>query len=140
MVLPFISQRTAVMGRTESQFRLPSQAGMLASNRALLSAKYMRASLSMLLASRRLTNWANRFQCPGGNSERGPSAQYSAMILRVSSSCLECWVILSTSSWYLPLGLPSAVNEIAGAGVRDWAAEGKANWGAVRQWGGRDGW
>src|SRR5918993_4731273 len=140
MVLPRISQRTAVMGRTESQFRLPSQAGMLASNRALLSAKYMRASLSMLLASRRLTNWANRFQCPGGNSERGPSAQYSAMTLRVSSSCLECWVILSTSSWYLPLGLPSAVREISGPGARDWPAEVNANWVTLRQCGGKNRW
>ena len=66
MVLPRISQRTAVMGRTESQFRLPSQAVMLASSNALFSAKYMRASSSRVLASRRLTYWANRFQCPGG--------------------------------------------------------------------------
>src|SRR4029453_7823658 len=138
MVLPRISHRTSVMGRTESQFRLPSQAVMLASSRALLSAKYMRASLSILLASRRLTYWANTFQCPGGNSERGPSAQYSAMTLRVSSSCLECWVILSTSSWYLPLGLPSAVREMAGPGPRNWLAEVSAKGVTLRQWGVRN--
>jgi hypothetical protein len=55
MILPRISQRTAVMGRTESQCRLPSQAVMLASSSALLSAKYIRASSSRVLASRRLT-------------------------------------------------------------------------------------
>src|SRR5918993_623644 len=140
MVLPRISHRTAVMGRTESQFRLPSQAVMLASSRALLSAKYRRASLSRLLASRRLTYWANTFQCPGGNSDRGPSAQYSAMILRVSSSCLECWVILSTSSWYLPLGLPSAVREISGPGPRNWLAEVRAKGATVRQCGVKNRW
>src|SRR4030095_2174742 len=129
MVLPFMSQRTAVMGRTESQFRLPSQAVMLASNRALLSAKYIRASSSRVLASRRLTYWANTFQCPGGVTDRGPSAQYSAIVLRVSSSCLECWVILSTSSWYLPLGLPSAVREMAGPGARDWLGRGSGKGG-----------
>src|SRR4029453_10584266 len=135
MVLPFMSQRTAVMGRTESQVRLPSQAVMLASNRALLRAKYSRASSSRVLASRRLTYWANTFQCPGGVTDRGPSAQYSAMVLRVSSSCLECWVILSTSSWYLPLGLPSEVREMAGPGPRNWLAEVNANGVTFRQCG-----
>src|SRR5215208_6232530 len=140
MVLPRINHRTAMMGRTESQFRLPSQAVMLASSRALLSAKYNRASSSRVLASRRLTYWANTFQCPGGNSDFGPSAQYSAMTLRVSSSCLECWVILSTSSWYLPLGLPSAVREISGPGPRNWLAEDRANWVTLRQCGVKNRW
>jgi hypothetical protein len=108
MILPRCSHRTAVMGRTESQVHLPSQALMLASNSALLRAKKMRASLSMLLASRRATHWANWFQCPGGVTVPGPSSQYSAMVLRVSSNCLEYWVILSIWSTYLPLGLPSA--------------------------------
>src|SRR4029450_13185977 len=138
MVLPFISQRTAVMGRTESQFRLPSQAVMLASNRALLRAKYIRASSSRVLASRRLTYGANTFQGPGGVTDRGPWAQYSAMVLRMSSSCLECWVILSTSSWYLPLGLPSAVREMAGPRPRNWLAEVSAKGVTLRQWGVRN--
>ena len=107
MILPRCSHRTAVMGRTESQFRLPSQALMLASSSALLRAKNSRASSSRVLVSRRATHWANWFQCPGGVTEPGPSSQYSAVVLRVSSSCLEYWVILSTSSTYLPLGLPS---------------------------------
>ena len=96
------------MGRIESQVPLPSQALMLASNSPLLRAKNMRASSSTVLASRRATHWANWFQCPGGVTVPGPSSQYSAMVLRVSSSCLEYWVILSISSTYLPLGLPSA--------------------------------
>src|SRR5215217_89707 len=65
MTLPRYSQRTAQIGRIESQRRLPSQALMLASNMALLRAKNMRASLSTLLASRAATYWANWFQCPG---------------------------------------------------------------------------
>jgi hypothetical protein len=48
MVLPRINHRTAVMGRTESQFRLPSQAVMLASSRALLRAMNTLASVSRL--------------------------------------------------------------------------------------------
>src|SRR5215203_321893 len=114
MILPRCSHRTAVMGRTESQAHclpshahLPSQALMLASNSPLLRAKNIRASLSRVLASRRATHWANWFQCPGGVTLPGPSSQYSAMVLRVSSSCLEYWVILSISSTYLPLGFPS---------------------------------
>jgi hypothetical protein len=128
------------MGRTESQFRLPSQAVMLASSSALLSAKNIRASSSRVLASRRATHWANTFQWPGGVTDRGPSAQYSAMTFRVSSSCLECWVILSTSSWYLPLGLPSAVSEIAAPGPRNWPAEVSANGVTLRQCGVKNFW
>ena len=107
MILPRCSHRTAQMGRIESQRVLPSQALMLASNSPLLRAKNSRASLSMVLASRRATHWANWFQCPGGVTVPGPSSQYSAMVLRVSSSCLEYWVILSIWSTYLPLGFPS---------------------------------
>jgi hypothetical protein len=95
------------MGRIESQVRLPSQALTLASNSPLLRAKNIRASSSRVLVSRRATHWANWFQCPGGVTVPGPSSQYSAMVLRVSSSCLEYWVILSISSTYLPLGFPS---------------------------------
>src|SRR5215213_2922359 len=92
MILPRCSHRTALIGRIESQVPLPSQAVMLASNSPLLSAKNIRASLSTLLASRRATHWANWFQCPGGVTEPGPSSQYSAMVLRVSSveSRLTC--------------------------------------------------
>ena len=57
----------------------------------------------------------------------GPSSQYSAVILRVSSSCLEYWVILSTCPTYWPLGLPSAVNEWPGPGRRNWPGEVNAN-------------
>jgi hypothetical protein len=108
MTLPRYSQRTAQMGRIESQRRLPSQALMLASNMALLRAKNMRASLSTLLASRAATHWANWFQCPGGVTVPGPSSQYSAVVLRKSSSCLEYWVILSIWSTNWPLDFPSA--------------------------------
>ena len=108
MICPFRRNRTAVMGRTESQRSLPSQAAMLASSSAPLRAKNIRASSSTVWASRRATHWANWFQCPGGVAVPAASSQYSAIVLRVSSSCLEYWVILSTSSAYLPLGLPSA--------------------------------
>src|SRR5215218_7217343 len=91
MILPRCSHRTALIGRIESQRPLPSQAVMLASNSPLLSAKNIRASLSTLLASRRATHWANWFQCPGGVTVPGPPSQYSAMVLWVSSSCLEYW-------------------------------------------------
>jgi hypothetical protein len=107
MILPRCSQRTALIGRIESQVPLPSQALMLASNNAPLRAKNMRASSSTVLASRRATHWANWFQCPGGVTVPGPSSQYSAVVLRKSSSCLEYWVILSIWSTYLPLGFPS---------------------------------
>src|SRR4029450_2908168 len=65
MILPRWSQRTALMGRMESQRPLPSQAQMLASSSALLRAKNSLASSSTVLASRRATHWANWFQCPG---------------------------------------------------------------------------
>ena len=75
MILPLRSQRTALMGRIESQRPLPSQALMLASNSPLLRAKNSRVSSSTVLASRRATHWANWFQCPGGVTEPGPSSQ-----------------------------------------------------------------
>ena len=43
-----------------------------------------------------------------GYAVDGSDTSTAAMVLRVSSSCLEYWVILSTWSTYLPLGLPSA--------------------------------
>src|SRR4029450_6064463 len=118
MICPRRSHRTALIGRLSSQAHLPSQAVMLASSSPLLRAKNIRASSSTVLASRRATHWANTFQCPGGVTVPGPSSQYSAMVLRVSSSCLEYWVILSISSTYLPLGLPSGPR--LGVGAR-WA-------------------
>jgi hypothetical protein len=41
------------------------------------------------------------------------------MVLRVSSSCLEYWVILSISSTYLPLGFPSGPRYVYGPGGRN---------------------
>src|SRR4029450_5204753 len=114
MILSLYSQRTALMGRMESHLHLPSQAVMLASRSPLLRAKNMRASLSTVLASRRATHWANTFQCPGGVTVPGPSSQYSAVVLRKSSSCLEYWVILSISSTYWPLGFLSGPRKVYG--------------------------
>src|SRR3569623_143041 len=100
---------------------------MLASSSAPMSAKNIRASSSTVLASRRDTHWANRFQCPGGVAVPPASSQYSAIVLRVSASCLEYWVILLTSSAYLPLGFPSAPRYVYGPGGRNWDGEVKAN-------------
>ena len=140
MILPRCSHRTALMGRVESQFRLPSQALMLASNSAPFRAKNSRASSSMVLVSRRATHWANWFQCPVGVTLPGPSSQYSAMVLRVSSSCLEYWVILSISSTYLPLGFPSGPRYVYGPGGRNWSAEVRAKGVTLAQNGVRNRW
>src|SRR5216683_4399768 len=88
---PWKRYRTAVIGRTESNARLLSQQQMLASKIALVSAKKSFTSESRPCAfsawrSRRETNCANRSQCPGGSSECGPSAQYSAIIFCSSVS------------------------------------------------------
>ena len=59
---------------------------MPASNTALPTRKNIFTSSSNECASRRETNSANSAQWPGGSSELGPSAQYSAIILLRSSS------------------------------------------------------
>src|SRR5436190_9925563 len=78
----------AVIGRTESDARLLSQAQQPASMIAFVSAKKSLTSRPTPCPpwSRRATSWAKRFQCPGGSSERGPSAQYSAIIFCSSVS------------------------------------------------------
>jgi hypothetical protein len=40
----------------------------------------MRASWSRVCLLRRDSHWAIRFQCPGGVSDPGPSAQYTAIL------------------------------------------------------------
>src|SRR4029077_6789251 len=85
---------------TESNARLLSQQHTLASKIAFVSAKKSLTSESSPSPrspwwSRRDTNCPNKSQCPGGSSECGPSAQYSAIIfcssvrpaLRSSSAC-----------------------------------------------------
>ena len=81
---PLKTVRIAVIGRTQSNVRLLSQAQQPASATALLSAKKSLTSRSRPCDwspwwSRRATNCANRSQWPGGSSEWGPSAQYSAI-------------------------------------------------------------
>jgi hypothetical protein len=49
--------------------------------------------------------WAKTAQCPGGNSDLGPSAQYSALILPVSSSFSVSFSAATMSSEdHSPLG------------------------------------
>jgi len=76
----------AVTGRTESNARFASQAAMPASKIALVRAKNIFASSSTVWWSLADTNCANKSQCPGGSSECGPLAQYSAIIFCVSLS------------------------------------------------------
>ena len=65
----------AVTGRTESYWYLAAQDEMLASISALPSPKNSLASPSRVFLRMRESAWANTAQWPGGNSERGPSAQ-----------------------------------------------------------------
>src|SRR5215203_3197414 len=69
----------AVIGRTKSHLYLAPQAAMLASISALPKAKNSLASVSRLLPRLRDRTWVISAQWPGGNSERGPSAQNSAV-------------------------------------------------------------
>src|SRR5215211_4402738 len=73
--------RMAVIGRAKSFLAsyLHAQAEMLASSRALPSAKNSLTSRSRLLLRMRDRAWANVAMCPGGSSVWGPSAQYSAL-------------------------------------------------------------
>src|SRR5215471_6789142 len=102
IVWPCLVYRMAVIGRTPSYFRLMCQATMLASNDALCMAKNIFTSSSIVWLSRPETNWANSAQWPGGNSELGPSAQYSTMSLLVSFRALLNWIIWLTLFWYWP--------------------------------------
>ena len=67
---------------------------MLASSMAPLRARNILASASIDWRQRRDTHWANRFQWPGGSSDWGPSAQYSAITFLRSSS----WALSATIS------------------------------------------
>src|SRR5215207_9463684 len=69
----------AVIGRTKSQRYLAAQAAMLASMSALPRAKNNLASVSRLWPRLRDRTWVISAQWPGGNSDLGPSAQYSAV-------------------------------------------------------------
>ena len=63
---------------------------MLASSSAAFNAKNSGTDSSRGSASRAISPWAIWFQCPGGDSVRGPSAQNSAMNLsRSVSSALK---------------------------------------------------
>src|SRR5512133_2540592 len=135
MSWPFLSQRTAVMGRTEFHWRLASQAVMLAANRPLLRAMNSLASSSRVWWSRRDTHWVNRFQWPGGVSEPGGSSQYWAMAFWVSvrpALYFSCW---STSLRKASLGLPLRTVTAGPWSGRNWAAEVRAKGITVRQWG-----
>src|SRR5829696_4699885 len=94
------------MGRTESHWRLASQAVMLASSSALVTPKNTLASTSRVCLSRRLSHWANTPQCPGGVSLPGPSSQYWAMTFWASVKLALYFSCSSTSWMYLPLGWP----------------------------------
>ena len=61
-----------------------AQAEMLASIKALPSAKKSFASWSTVSPRIRDSACANRAMWPGGNSDFGPSAQYSALTLAAS--------------------------------------------------------
>src|SRR5205809_3656653 len=94
MGCPFSRFGTAVIGRTESTLRLAVHEATPASNSAFVSTKNICTSSSSVWWSRCDTNWANKHQCPGGNSELGPSDQYSEIIFCSSVKCAE----ISTNS------------------------------------------
>ena len=69
----------AVIGRQKSYWYLAAQAAMLASISALPSTKNSLTSGRGCCCRMRDRAWANTAMCPGGNSDFGPSAQYSAL-------------------------------------------------------------
>jgi hypothetical protein len=94
-----------VIGRTKSYLNFQAQAAMLASIRALPRVKNSLTSSSRVLPRLREMAWANTDQWPGGNSERGPSAQYSALILLGSSRLAVSFTAVSMSTVdHSPLG------------------------------------
>ena len=74
----------AVVGRQKSYWYLAAQAEMLASISALPSTKNSFTSWSRVFPRMRDRAEANNAMWPGGNSDFGPSAQYSAFTLAVS--------------------------------------------------------
>ena len=78
---------------------------MLASIRALPRVKNNFTSSSRLWPRLREMAWAKMAQWPGGNSECGPSAQYSALILPGSSRLAVSFAAVSMSTVdHSPLG------------------------------------
>jgi hypothetical protein len=83
---------------------------------ALASANKSFTSCAIVWGSRLETQAANNSQCPDGNSELGPSAQYSAMTLcRVTS--LSC----TSTAWCAWPRKACELSEAGGPG-RDWLA------------------
>jgi hypothetical protein len=109
---------------------------MLASITALPRAKNSFTSSSRLSPRLRDIAWANSAQCPGGNSEWGPSAQYSALI-RLGSSrfSVSCSRLMMSSGDQSPLG------SLGGPGTSrpnwDVMPNGitSAHWGVRARWG-----
>src|SRR5215207_2123602 len=94
---------------------------MLASNWAFASAKNNFTSVSRLLPSRLDTHCANRHQCPGGCSERGPSDQYSAIAFVRSFR-----PTLNAMSWSTSTRCSALANG-GGGGARNTDPDGSAN-------------
>src|SRR5437899_12195657 len=94
---------------------------MPASDTALVNAKNIFTSASSSCRSRADTNCANRLQWPGGSSDLGPSAQYSAITfcLSVSPTCTS----MRCCAW----AAYSALSTTAGGPARNWLAEVNAN-------------
>src|SRR6266511_1829352 len=113
----------AVTGRTKSHLYFSRQAAMLESSSAVPSAKNIFASVSTVLPRFRERAWANTPAWPGGNSVRGPSAQYSALAFLTSSRLLvsASTVSMSVGLQQLPSGL------FGGPGTLYWIAERDAN-------------
>jgi hypothetical protein len=102
---PDTCSRMAVIGRTKSSLNFQAQAAMLASIRALPRVKNSFTSSSRVWPRLRELAWAKTAQCPGGNSDCGPSAQYSALILLGSSRLAVSLARLSMSVGdHSPLG------------------------------------
>src|SRR5215207_3438642 len=81
---PLYRSRIAVVGRTQSNWYFAAQAEMLASISALPITKKSLTSWSSVFLRIRDRAWAKSISWPGGNSDFGPSAQYSAFIFATS--------------------------------------------------------
>ena len=94
---PANRKRMALIGRTESWARLASQQAMPASSSAADRAKNSLTSSSRPWPSLAETSRACRHQWPGGASDPGPSAQYSAIAL--CSSVSPALSASTSSAW-----------------------------------------
>src|SRR4030095_14248183 len=117
----------AVTGRTKSHLYFSRQAAMLESSIALPSAKNSLVSVSRLWPRFRERAWANTAVWPGGNSVRGPSAQYSALAFLTSSRLLVSAraVSMSVGLQQVPSGF------LGGPGTLYWIADSDANGGML---------